>query len=260
MTMAPDPSSAAERSRLPHVVLDRDTRVYKARKIVALLGEARFQRARRVLEIGCGSGVIASTLQRIGPPGLEVHAVDVVDSRIEREGYAFQLVDDITLPFDDGTFDFVITNHVIEHVGPPDAQLAHLREIHRILAPDGLAYLAVPNRWRLVEPHFRLPLLSWFPQAFADAYVRATGKGTHYDCLPLGHRQAMQLFARAGFDATDRTADALRATLAIEFAGHRAITALARGLPGWTIAAGMPLMPTYVFVLKPSWQPAMVAP
>ena len=51
-----------DRTRRPHVVLDAPSRVLKAEKIVALLGPERFARARRVLEIGCGSGVIASTL------------------------------------------------------------------------------------------------------------------------------------------------------------------------------------------------------
>ena len=37
--------------------------------------------------------------------------------------------------------------------------MKHLREIRRVLRRDGLAYLAVPNRWALVEPHYRLALL-----------------------------------------------------------------------------------------------------
>ena len=71
---------ASPRARLPHVVMDRGSRMHKARKIVALVGEDRFHPARRVLEIGCGSGVIASTLAVIGGDSLAVDAVDVVDN------------------------------------------------------------------------------------------------------------------------------------------------------------------------------------
>lgn len=235
--------------RQPHAVLDAPSRVLKARKIVALVGEERFARARRVLEVGCGSGVIARTLGEIGSPGLQVSAVDVADNRLVHDGYAFTQVDGTALPFADAAFDVVVTNHVIEHVGDATAQLHHLQEIRRVLARDGIVYFAVPNRWRLVEPHFRLPLLSWFPQRVADAYVRLFGGGTHYDCRPLGARTARVLFERSGFAWVDCTAEALRATLAIEFPRHRVARWLRTLLPRWAIAFGMPVMPTFVYLL-----------
>ena len=78
-------------------------------------------------------------------------AVDVVDERISDNGYAFQQVSGTQLPFPDQQFDVVISNHVIEHVGEREQKLEHLTEIARVLRPDGMDYLAVPNRWRLVE-------------------------------------------------------------------------------------------------------------
>ena len=240
-----------DRTRRPHVVLDAPSRVLKAEKIVALLGPERFAKARRILEIGCGSGVIASTLKRLGSPDLEVHAVDVVDNRLTHDGFAFRLVEGTTLPYDDDTFDVVITNHVIEHVGDLDAQLHHLSEIRRVLRPEGRVYLAVPNTWRLVEPHFKLPLLSWLPRPLADRYVRATGKGTHYDCVPLAHGEAIALFDRGGFRTQDATIDALRTTLALEFPRNRIAGFVRRHLPNAAVALGMPIMPTFVFLLDP---------
>lgn len=246
-----NPYTTTERARLPHVVLDRDSRVHKARKIIALVGEQRFRRARRILEIGCGSGVIAATLRELGAPQLQVDAVDVIDSRTETAGYTFQLVTGTDLPFADRDFDIVISNHVIEHVGPPAAQLAHLREIHRILHPAGLAYLAVPNKWRWLEPHFRLPLLSWLPASIADRYVRMARKGSHYDCLPLSLRGALELFARAGFDARDATVDAFRATVDIEFAASGAFARICRRIPDSLLRAGEQTMPTFIFLMRP---------
>jgi len=247
---ASDDAVAEERARQPHAILDRDSRVHKARKIIALAGEARFARARRILEIGCGSGVIAHTLGRLAGAGTQVDAVDVVDNRIERDGYAFHVVAGTDLPFPDGTFDLVVSNHVIEHVGDAAAQQRHLREIRRVLAADGLLYLAVPNRWRLVEPHFRLPLLSWLPDALADRYVRLAGRGSHYDCVPLGHGQALRTFAAAGFAARDATLDALRATLRIERPDSAVARAIADRAPGALLRLAMPVMPTFVFLLQ----------
>jgi SAM-dependent methyltransferase len=243
--------TTTERARLPHVVIDHGSRVHKARKIIALVGEERFRRARRILEIGCGSGVIAATLHELGGPELQMDAVDVVDSRTQVTGYSFQLVTGTGLPFADGVFDIVISNHVIEHVGPPAAQLAHLREIHRILDPAGLAYLAVPNKWRWLEPHFRLPLLSWLPAPIADRYVRLARKGSHYDCLPLSLRSALALFARAGFDVRDATVDAFRATVDIEFAASGAFARISRQVPDALLRIGEQTMPTFVFLMRP---------
>jgi SAM-dependent methyltransferase len=49
---------------------------------------------------------------------------------------------DITeMPFDDGSFEVVIVSHVLEHV-PDDLQA--MREIGRVLTPDGRAFLQHP--------------------------------------------------------------------------------------------------------------------
>lgn len=45
------------------------------------------------------------------------------------------------LPFPDGSYDFVFASHVLEHISD-DASA--IREIRRILAPDGIAILPVP--------------------------------------------------------------------------------------------------------------------
>ena len=58
-----DPQDTREdKARRPHVVLDAPSRVLKAKKIIDMVGPERFAHARRILEIGCGSGVIAHTL------------------------------------------------------------------------------------------------------------------------------------------------------------------------------------------------------
>jgi len=234
--------------RQPHAVLDYDSRVQKAKKIVALVGAERFRTARRILEIGCGSGVISSSLARLS--SAEVHAIDVVDNRMTTDGYQFQLVQGTKLPFDDDSFEIVITNHVIEHVGDEQAQLTHLSEIRRVLADSGVVYLAVPNKWRLIEPHFRLPLLSWLPQWGADLYVRLSGRGKYYDCLPLSHGQAIRYFETTGFAAKDMTVTALRETLSIEFPQSRVVRFVEAIVPDWAIKAAMAIMPTYIFLLR----------
>lgn len=239
-----------DQERQAHAITDRESRLQKAAKIIRMLGERRFAEARDLLEVGCGSGIISNALSEAGQGRLAVSAVDVTDNRIEKEGYSFQQVPDTGLPYTDASFDIVVSNHVIEHVGERDMQLHHLSEIKRVLRPGGVIYLAVPNKWRLVEPHYRLPLLSWLPPAIGDAYVRATGRGTHYDCRPLGAQAAMKLFRDAHLTAQNATVDALRTTLSVEHPGH-ALTRFVNGwVPNWLLALGMPVVPTFVFLLQ----------
>lgn len=57
-----------------------------------------------------------------------------------------QRVDMLDMPFDEGTFDLVIANHVLEHV---DDDLKALAEIHRVLKPGGHAILQTPYSAKL---------------------------------------------------------------------------------------------------------------
>jgi len=139
---------------------------------------------------------------------------------------------------------------VIEHVGSRAEQDVHLREIARVLGASGVAYLGIPNTWRLVEPHYRLPLLSWLPQPLADRYVRLSGRGSYYDCQPLSRPQARRMLARAGFDAQDVTLPALRETLEIEHAGSLTTRIVNRWVPEWLLRLAMPIMPVYIFLLS----------
>ena len=63
--------------------------------------------------------------------GSRVWAVDVVDERQTQDGFEFRLVSGTDTEFDDRSFDLIVSNHVIEHVGSGEDQFAHLTEIRR---------------------------------------------------------------------------------------------------------------------------------
>ena len=203
-------------ARQPHAVLDLPSRRFKGLKIERLLDLVSRTQPIRMLEVGTGSGGIAHYFGTHPTLRCEVDAVDVHDNRLITEGYRYHQVHDTQLPFADESFDVVLTNHVIEHVGNEHAQRAHLAELHRVLRPDGVGYLAVPNRWMLVEPHFKLAFLSWWPHAWRSPYLRAMRKGDVYDCEPLQMRQLEALLTESGFQHRNLCVDALRATFAIE--------------------------------------------
>ena len=210
------PRDAGEGARQPHAVLDLPSRDLKALKIARLLGLDTGDAPVRLLEVGTGSGGIAHWFGTHPSGRFAVEAVDVVDNRLVRDGYRFTPVTDTRLPFADADFDVVLSNHVIEHVGDEAAQLAHLAELRRVLREDGVGYLAVPNRWMLVEPHYKLAFLSWLPRPLRSPYLRLAGKGTHYDCEPLRLPQVERMLAASGLAAENLCVPAMREVLAIE--------------------------------------------
>ncbi len=240
----------AAAARASHAAPDRHSRSLKARKIELLLGEGALRDGATLLDIGAGSGWIAHYFGTHPHLRLAVSAVDARDERVEKDGYAFRQVEGTALPFPDASFDVVLSNHVIEHVGGEAEQLRHLAEARRVLRPGGTFYLAVPNRWSLVEPHYRLPFLSWLPAGLANAWVRAAGRGQWYDCRLLGPLQARGLLRRAGLAATDISAQALVTLVELERPGWRWAAWLAQGVQRWGAGLFGLLSPTLIFRLK----------
>jgi SAM-dependent methyltransferase len=237
--------------------LDRSSRRAKADKIAAILEAQRPLRGVRLLEIGTGGGIITSLLaERVGDgdDGGEVWSVDVDDLRTVTEGYSFALVESTTLPFGDDEFDVVISNHTIEHVGDHAAQLEHLTEIRRVLRPDGIGYLAAPTRWAMVEPHFKVPLLSWLPASLRTPALRLTRRGSVYDINPRSRRELLGMVHAAGLETSEVTTAALRLTVGLE---RRSVaTRLAAASPDRLLRLLRWAIPTMVFLLRP--QPAPV--
>lgn len=232
--------------RLPHVALDLASRERKALKIERLLGLASRPQPIRMLEVGTGSGGIAHYFGTHPQLRCEVDAVDVHDNRLITEGYRYYQVTDTCLPFAEESFDVVLSNHVIEHVGDEQAQRAHLAELRRVLRQDGLGYLAVPNRWMLVEPHYKLAFLSWLPRAWRTPYLRAMGKGEVYDCEPLRMGQLEMLLADTGFGYRNLCVDALRVTFDIE-RSRSAATSVLRGIPDGLLVPWRRIIPTLIY-------------
>lgn len=241
--------SIAAVQRQPHAVLDLPSRNWKAEKIARLLDLAHRPQPMRMLEIGTGSGGISHWFATHPSLRCDVAAVDVVDNRRVRDGYAYRQVQGVELPFADASFDVVITNHVIEHVGDADAQHHHLAEIHRVMKPDGVGYLAVPNRWMLTEPHFRLKFLSWWPHAWRTPYLRLMRKGDHYDCEPLQMRQLERMLATAGFRYRNLCIEAWRETFGIERPQSFG-TRLLRATPDILLVPLKRIIPTLVYCIE----------
>lgn len=190
-----------------HSVEDRRR---KARTMLAILREAMGERVATAdaLNLGCSTGIIdeflAGSVATMTGVDIDEPAIELASGRKLAANLEFQLDDAMNLSFDDASFDIVVCSQVYEHVPDPQRMMS---EIQRVLRPGGLCYFAATNRWALIEKHHRLPFLSWLPPAWADRYMRVTGKGDAYYERHLGYSDLLRLVS--GLEMEDWTGKVL---------------------------------------------------
>jgi ubiquinone/menaquinone biosynthesis C-methylase UbiE len=122
--------------------LEHSQVVYANHLSAALVG------VRRWLDVGCGRGVMPSWLAgRMSPPDLTGRIAVGLDR--DRSALAVQrhltlrvAGDAHELPFEDGTFDLVSANMVLEHIEQPERLFA---AVARVLRPGGRFLVHTPN-------------------------------------------------------------------------------------------------------------------
>jgi SAM-dependent methyltransferase len=113
----------------------------KAYEEAALLAAGR-----TVLDLGCnngyGSAVLGQVCRQVTALDVSPTAIQDAQARFGDRGIDFRVYDGRKIPFDDLSFDLVVSFQVIEHLedtGP------YLTEIARVLRPSGVALFTTPN-------------------------------------------------------------------------------------------------------------------
>ena len=114
-----------------------------------LTGLLHSQPGQRLLDVSCGNGYL---LQAAARRGLEITGVDIsskaLDHARRRAPHARVVCADAErLPFADASFDRVTNIGSLEHYAHPERGVA---EMARILKPDGLALVLLPNAYGLL--------------------------------------------------------------------------------------------------------------
>jgi SAM-dependent methyltransferase len=111
---------------------------------------AAVERPRRILEVGCGEGIVLATLADRLPgaqlDGLELDEAALEEARTRCPRATLVRGDACALPFVDQSFDLVVCLEVLEHLPEPARALRELRRVAR-----AGCLLSVPH-----EPFFRL--------------------------------------------------------------------------------------------------------
>lgn len=172
----PDPYQAPDEldpSILDAIVVRLEERGQNAEfqaMISAYLAEIPAELPLRVLDLGCGTGVVTRRLEEHLHPQAELHGLDVSERFLAEarklapnSGIEWRLANGDELPYPDESFDWVVLHTVMSHLPDP---VATLREVRRVLRLGGRAVLfdadyasttfAYPDLELMRETDFRL--------------------------------------------------------------------------------------------------------
>jgi 2-polyprenyl-3-methyl-5-hydroxy-6-metoxy-1,4-benzoquinol methylase len=164
---------AVQDRRFPQIVETLQNALYtlRVREVEAVANSG----PGRVLDVGCGRGVL---LQEFRRRGWEVQGTELSESAASHARQTLKIPVEIgdleTISFPPNYFDAITLWHVLEHVADPRTLLA---EIRRILKPDGVLLVAVPNFGSLEA---RISKDKWF-------HLDVPRHVTHFSAATLEH-------------------------------------------------------------------------
>jgi len=108
-----------------------------------------FAHGKNILDAACGDGYGTYTMSKSADfvTGIDIspEAVEVAKEKYIADNIAFQVCDVDKLDFENGCFDMVVSFETIEHVDEKK-QNAFIREVRRVLKPDGVLVISTPNK------------------------------------------------------------------------------------------------------------------
>ena len=114
-----------------------DDQLQMARSIFRRLVKIKSARS---LDVGCGGGRLVEAFSRAGfeSSGIEPSIQTVKQAKMAGRNISVQKLEEL----ENQTYHCVTAMHVLEHVASP---LIMLKELHRILKPNGICIIEVPN-------------------------------------------------------------------------------------------------------------------
>ncbi|MBP8302715.1 MAG: class I SAM-dependent methyltransferase [Phycisphaerae bacterium] len=99
----------------------------------------------KILEIGCGVGLVVAELTRLGYDivGTDLSREAIAHGLAEHPGLRLEVQPAEDLSFAPGTFDVVLSFDLFEHIARIDR---HVQEVRRVLKPHGSYLFQTPNK------------------------------------------------------------------------------------------------------------------
>jgi SAM-dependent methyltransferase len=113
---------------------------------------SRFVEGKVVLDVACGTGYGSALLQKAGARRIFSFDVspDALSFGLRRYSLLAAQADGIALPLPSASVDRVVSLETLEHLEDPEAFVA---EVRRVLRPDGMFAVSIPNAAILDDSH-----------------------------------------------------------------------------------------------------------
>ena len=138
----------------------------------------RFDSGTRVLDAGCGTGLITRNLSGEGVLGVDINAWNLQQARLHAPDAGFVTGDAENLPLASSSFDLALCTETLEHLNEPEKAVS---ELVRVLRPGGRLIGSVPRRhviWRLRKMLLTTcPVSEPFHHNYSVAEVKAMLEG-----------------------------------------------------------------------------------
>lgn len=138
---------------------------------------------KKILDLGSGRGnfLISVAMEGGDIYGLEKNKKYIIEAlkKSNKNNLSIKVIEGVAenLPFKDKEFGFINISEVIEHVKNPGLLI---KESYRVLKKGGSAYLSVPSRFGINDPHFHLHFVNFLPRKYSDIFINMFGKHKNY--------------------------------------------------------------------------------
>lgn len=150
----------------------------RAKRMARFMCTLQPDKAMRVLDVGveADGGPTSNAFLKAypWPERLVAAGVEGEPALCRQQDITYVRADGCDLPFDDGQFDIVHCNAVIEHVGTRERQRRFVAELCRV---GRAVWVSTPNAASPLETHTLVPLTHWLPRPMCHAIYRAVGRG-----------------------------------------------------------------------------------
>jgi SAM-dependent methyltransferase len=130
----------------------------------------------RVLDVGCGFGHMTLLMQDKGLDAIGLEMLPVSFKVLKQLHSCFIRGTGCELPFKKNTFDAILSNGVLEHVGGYSEELKFLSECYRVLKEDGfliVSVLPIKGSREWVVSKLGLKSLSWHERFYDEEAIKS---------------------------------------------------------------------------------------
>jgi ubiquinone biosynthesis O-methyltransferase len=162
------------------------------RNVISLLKKLGSLKAKKILDVGCGDGVLSYMLAKEHAilSGVDTSDIAIAYAKEKTKNMQidFRQASAYKLPFDEGEFDAVVSSDVIEHVQDVNQ---YLKEIKRVTKKGGIIVLSTPIRFT-EEPLDKMHVVEWFTKEYINMLAKHFDETDFYTSHPVFWMEAMQ--------------------------------------------------------------------